>query len=157
MTHCVFVSNIIANLSNENADRRLMERFCLTETNLNSSSYLPLCEFVESEHLKTENIHFQFPFLMSWTSTFCLLIKVSIARGWGRWSTGWDGFGGGEGEEVCVNTLFKLWTIYLWSTSPPWKSCRISTLFTTLWLAKPHLSVMPTRGVARILEKRGQD
>ena len=25
--------------------------------------------------------------------------------------------GGGEGEEVRVNTLFKLWTIYLWLTS----------------------------------------
>ena len=24
---------------------------------------------------------------------------------------------GGEGEEVHVNTLFKLWTIYLWLTS----------------------------------------
>ena len=31
MTHCVFVSNMIANLSNENADRRLMDRFCLTQ------------------------------------------------------------------------------------------------------------------------------
>ena len=84
-------------------------------TNLNSSSYLPLCEFVESEHRKTENIHFQFPFLMSWTSTFWLLIKVPIVLGWGRWSAGWDGDGGrGEGR---VNTLFKLWTIYLWLTS----------------------------------------
>ena len=94
---------------------RLMERFCLTyTTNLNSSSYLPLCEFVESEHWKTENIHFQFPFLMSWTSTFSLLIKVPIALGWGRWSAGWDG---GRGEEVRVNTLFKLWTIYFRLTS----------------------------------------
>ena len=25
--------------------------------------------------------------------------------------------GGGEAEEVRVNTLFKLWTIYLWLTS----------------------------------------
>ena len=82
-------------------------------TNLNSSSYLPLCEFVQSEHRKTENIHFQFPFLMSWTSTFSLLIKVPIAFGWGRWSAGWDG---GGGEEVRVNTLFKLWTIYFWLT-----------------------------------------
>ena len=81
-------------------------------TNLNSSSYLPLCEFVESEDRKTENIHFHFPFL--------IFIKVPIALGWGRWSAGWDG-DGGRGcwrvEETRVNTLFKLWTIYLWLTS----------------------------------------
>ena len=37
-----------------------LDRTCLSHTtNLNSSSHLPLCEFVESEHWKTENIHFQ--------------------------------------------------------------------------------------------------
>ena len=79
-------------------------------TNLNSSSYLPLCEFVESEHQKIENIYFQFPFLMCWTSTFSLLLLRSLLH-----SDEVDGMG--RGEEVRVNTLFKLWTIYFWLTS----------------------------------------
>ena len=83
-------------------------------TNLNSSSYLPLCEFVESEHRKIENIYFQFPFLMSWSSTFSLLLLRTLLH-----SDEVDEVlaGMGRGEEVRVNTLFKLWTIYFWLTS----------------------------------------
>ena len=55
----------------------LMERFCLTQRILLPSTV----EFDESEHRKTENIHFRFPFLTSWTSTFSLF-KVPIAIGW---------------------------------------------------------------------------
>ena len=40
----------------------LMERFCLTQRILLPSTV----EFDESEHWKTENIHFRFPFLTSW-------------------------------------------------------------------------------------------
>ena len=42
----------------------LMERFCLTQRILLPSTV----EFDESEHWKTENIHFRFPFLTSWAA-----------------------------------------------------------------------------------------
>ena len=90
MTHCVFVSNGNSELkwpecwpsrtswiATGSSMFLLMERFCLTQRILLPSTV----EFDESEHWKTENIHFRFPFLTSWTSTFSLF-KVPIAIGW---------------------------------------------------------------------------
>ena len=53
----------------------LMEPFCLTQRILLPSTV----EFDESEHWKTESIHFRFPFLTSWTSTFSLLKVPNVS------------------------------------------------------------------------------
>ena len=56
--------------SNRKFNVSLDGTFLSHTTNLNSSSYLPLCEFVESEH-------FQFPFLMPWPRLFKHWIGLS--------------------------------------------------------------------------------
>ena len=85
---------------------RLMERFYLTQRIWILPFTFHCANFLsQSTERQIENIHFQFPFLMPCTSTFSLLIKHSVLAGMGR------------GEEVRVNTLSRLWTIYFWLTS----------------------------------------
>ena len=86
-------------------------------TNLYSSSYLPLCEFVESEHWKTENIQFPLEFWCPGCQlSRCLLRPLLHSVEVDEVLAGM-GIGGREGEEVLVNTLFKLRTIYICLTS----------------------------------------
>ena len=64
----------------------LLEHFCLTQRIWTPLFYLPLCEFVQSEHWKKENINFRLPFFTSGTSTFNVVnVECKVQKDWGRW------------------------------------------------------------------------